>query len=145
MLLLKLTLVVLISVIGERALCTDSNPAPLAKENEKAPDTLPQVSLINNTDPNGCRYQVLPWFSDDGMDGGFLTVQCTKSCPKEIQETDADGNPCIVHWNFLGSSTDTIRVLVGECKTGSCSPGRSPEYRDITLGEKGSEEEEEEK
>uniref|UniRef100_A0A6B0UQ50 Putative evasin n=1 Tax=Ixodes ricinus TaxID=34613 RepID=A0A6B0UQ50_IXORI len=120
MLLLKLTLVVLILVIGERGLCTDSDSAPTAKENKNAREALPQESLINNTDSKGCFFQVLPYYESEThffqhtpfgnimfcnkkqmrmrlkMDFGVLTVNCEKLCPKGIHGTEVNGNPCVV-------------------------------------------------
>uniref|UniRef100_A0A090XD03 Putative secreted protein n=1 Tax=Ixodes ricinus TaxID=34613 RepID=A0A090XD03_IXORI len=93
MLWLKLTLVILISEIGERTMCSESGPAPSTKENKNAPETLPQASLLNNMDRNGCNHQLLPYIK--GGQVGFLTVNCTKSCPGEIKENDANGNPCV--------------------------------------------------
>uniref|UniRef100_A0A090XB29 Putative secreted protein n=1 Tax=Ixodes ricinus TaxID=34613 RepID=A0A090XB29_IXORI len=143
MLLLKVILVVLISEI-------DCDPAPSVKENKNAPASLPQESLINNTDSNGCRYQLLPYFGgDDGMDfmdSGFLAVTCTKSCPGGIQENVVDGNPCVVECSYLDGVSEslTIRVLEGSCQDGSCNSGDPPKYRTITLGGGDSEEEAEE-
>uniref|UniRef100_A0A090XB41 Putative secreted protein n=1 Tax=Ixodes ricinus TaxID=34613 RepID=A0A090XB41_IXORI len=146
MLLLKLTLVVLISVIGERALCTDSGPAPSAKEIETAPETLPQELLIHQRDSDGCEYDLLPYFDEsDGMDNtdaGFLTVNCTKSCPGEIKKTDVNGNPCVASWRY--SDPTTITVQEGSCKEGFCNPCNPPKPHTITLGEEEEEAEGEE-
>ncbi|XP_040076642.1 uncharacterized protein LOC120848693 [Ixodes scapularis] len=135
MVLLKVILVVLISEIGS-----------FAKEDENSPVTLPPQSLINDTDSKGCNRQLLPYFDGDGetgfMGGGFLTVNCTKSCPEGIKETDVNGNECLASWNYLDNST--VTVLVGSCKNGSCNPGDPSECRNITLAGEDSEEEEEE-
>uniref|UniRef100_A0A0K8RA02 Putative secreted protein n=1 Tax=Ixodes ricinus TaxID=34613 RepID=A0A0K8RA02_IXORI len=110
MLLLKVILVVLISEI-------DSGPAPSVTEIEKAPESLPQESLINNTEPNGCKYQLLPYWSENGMESGFLTVDCEKNCPEGTHETAVDGNPCVLreqkYWELgFGSPANTP-----ECST----------------------------
>uniref|UniRef100_A0A147BDH7 Putative secreted protein n=1 Tax=Ixodes ricinus TaxID=34613 RepID=A0A147BDH7_IXORI len=135
MLLLKVTVVVLISEIGSSA-----------KEDENAPVTLPPQSLINDTDSKGCNRQLLPFFDGDEetgiINGGFLTVNCTKSCPEGIKETDVNGNPCLAWWRYLDNST--VTVLVGSCKNGSCNVGDPSECRNITLAGNDSEEEEEE-
>uniref|UniRef100_A0A090X9G4 Putative secreted protein n=1 Tax=Ixodes ricinus TaxID=34613 RepID=A0A090X9G4_IXORI len=132
MLLLKVILVVLISEI-------DSGPAPSAKENEKAPLCLPQESLINNTEPNGCKYQLLPYWSENGMESGFLTVDCEKNCPEGTHETAVDGNPCVAALMFLRK--DEVDVTVGSCYHGSCNPDSPPKHLIVTLMVEGEEEE----
>uniref|UniRef100_A0A0K8RLH5 Putative secreted salivary gland peptide n=1 Tax=Ixodes ricinus TaxID=34613 RepID=A0A0K8RLH5_IXORI len=114
MLLLKLALVVLISEIGERALCAASS----AEENKIVPKTLPQELLINETS-DGCFYQLLSYIDEHGM--GFLTVNCTKVCTGKIQKTDVDGNPCVASWSYL-DSTASITVQEGLCDHGFCKP-----------------------
>uniref|UniRef100_A0A6B0ULJ5 Putative evasin n=1 Tax=Ixodes ricinus TaxID=34613 RepID=A0A6B0ULJ5_IXORI len=66
MLWLKLMLVILISEIGERAMCSGSGPVPSVKESEKTPYSLPQESLINDTS-DGCNRQLLPYLDENGM------------------------------------------------------------------------------
>uniref|UniRef100_A0A0K8R9I3 Evasin n=1 Tax=Ixodes ricinus TaxID=34613 RepID=A0A0K8R9I3_IXORI len=144
MLLLKLTLVVLISEIGERALCAASGPAPSANEDKDAPVTLPPESLLDGDTSGGCGYKVLPYF--DGEEetgftgGGFLALNCTKSCRDERVETVTDGNECIA--NVDSVSKEEATVTVGTCMKGSCKPGSSPQQRIVTLIQ-GEEEEEE--
>uniref|UniRef100_A0A090X9I0 Putative secreted protein n=1 Tax=Ixodes ricinus TaxID=34613 RepID=A0A090X9I0_IXORI len=135
MLLLKLTLVVLISEISERALCADSGPAPSAKENENAPVTLPPKSLLDAPTSNGCYHLELPYFDDEEADipGGFLAVNCTKSCPDGIQENVVEGYHCVANWSYLDPTTITVQE--GSCKHGFCTPGESPKHRTITLVE----------
>uniref|UniRef100_A0A090X9H0 Putative secreted protein n=1 Tax=Ixodes ricinus TaxID=34613 RepID=A0A090X9H0_IXORI len=135
MLLLKLTLVVLISVIGERALCTDSS----AKENENAPETLPEDLLMIEKDSSGCNYTLLPYFVEATMDYGFLYVSCTKSCPEGKHETAVTGTECVA--GVSPSKEDEVEVTVGSCDGGSCKLGRNPRRITVTLT---SEEEEEE-
>uniref|UniRef100_A0A6B0UZ11 Putative evasin n=1 Tax=Ixodes ricinus TaxID=34613 RepID=A0A6B0UZ11_IXORI len=142
MLLLKLTLVVLILVIGERGLCTDSDSAPTAKENKNAREALPQESLINNTDSKGCFFQVLPYYESE-TDFGVLTVNCEKLCPKGIHGTEVNGNPCVASWNYLDSRA-SIEVQEGLCDHGSCNPRHPPKNHIISLGEEEEEGEEKE-
>uniref|UniRef100_A0A0K8R3E8 Evasin n=1 Tax=Ixodes ricinus TaxID=34613 RepID=A0A0K8R3E8_IXORI len=148
MLLLKLTLVVLISEIGERTMCSDSGRATSAKENEEGLKTLPQQSLINETS-DGCTRQVLPYFEEE-TGGGVLTVNCTKVCPEGKKETDVNGNPCVATVEAL--SKEEVTVTVGTCDKGSCKPDNPPQSRTVALiteeeeeeGEGEGEEEEEE-
>uniref|UniRef100_A0A0K8RJP1 Putative secreted salivary gland peptide n=1 Tax=Ixodes ricinus TaxID=34613 RepID=A0A0K8RJP1_IXORI len=133
MLLLKVILVALISKI-------DSGPAPSAKENEKAPLCLPQESLINNRDPNGCNYQLLPYFTEDGMGGGFLAIDCSKSCPEGTHETVVDGNSCVAKVDSL--SKEEATVMLGACDKGSCKPENPPQHLTVTLMVEGEEKEE---
>uniref|UniRef100_A0A090XCZ4 Putative secreted protein n=1 Tax=Ixodes ricinus TaxID=34613 RepID=A0A090XCZ4_IXORI len=133
MLLLKVILVVLISEI-------DSGPAPSAKENEKGPECLPQESLINTTDADGCNYQLLPYFAEDGMGGGFLVIDCSKSCPEGTHQNVVDGNSCVATVDSL--SREEATVTVGACDKGSCIPGNPPQHLTVTLMVEGEEEEE---
>uniref|UniRef100_A0A6B0UXA1 Evasin n=1 Tax=Ixodes ricinus TaxID=34613 RepID=A0A6B0UXA1_IXORI len=145
MLLLKLTLVVLISKIGERALCAGS----CGKGTEGAPATLPQSSLLPAPDGENCEYKVL----FDGTTLGFLVVNCTKDCPNGEKKTVTEGEACIVTVKKAADPDDVI-VLVGSCdKEGSCVTKGDSDCRTITLpgpdsdeseGEDEDEEEEEE-
>uniref|UniRef100_A0A090XB38 Putative secreted protein n=1 Tax=Ixodes ricinus TaxID=34613 RepID=A0A090XB38_IXORI len=151
MLLLKVILVVLISEI-------DSGPAPSVTEIEKAPESLPQESLINNTEPNGCKYQLLPYWSENGMESGFLTVDCEKNCPEGTHETAVDGDPCVMDtrrkygytriYNLKLSKAalmflrkDEVDVTVGSCDKGCCTPDSPPKHLTVTLMVEGEEEE----
>ncbi|XP_040076647.1 uncharacterized protein LOC120848698 [Ixodes scapularis] len=135
MLLLKLTLVILISAIGERTMCSDSGPALQAKEKEKELESLLQGSLITESS-DGCTYQLLPYFENE-MDNGFLYVNCTKSCPEGQHETAVTGNECVV--TATPSKNDEVDVTVGSCDGGSCKPGS----KHITVSLSDDEEEEE--
>uniref|UniRef100_A0A6B0V003 Putative evasin n=1 Tax=Ixodes ricinus TaxID=34613 RepID=A0A6B0V003_IXORI len=160
MLLLKLTLVVLISKIGERALCAGS----CGKGTEGAPATLPQSSLLPAPDGENCEYKVLfdgttlrhggswatePWagvrsaaaahvdaggVNDDGDERrGFLVVNCTKDCPNGEKKTVTEGEACIVTVKKAADPDDVI-VLVGSCdKEGSCVTKGDSDCRTITL------------
>uniref|UniRef100_A0A090XES4 Putative secreted protein n=1 Tax=Ixodes ricinus TaxID=34613 RepID=A0A090XES4_IXORI len=139
MLLLKLTLVVLTSVIGERALCTDSGTALQAKEKEKEFESLLQKVLMTDTS-NGCTSKLLPYF-ENVKDNGFLAVNCTKSCQEDKQEKVVDGNECIV--TLQSSDGDEVKVEVGSCDNGSCKPKSSPKYITVTLTDAEEEEEDE--
>ncbi|XP_040062674.2 uncharacterized protein LOC120837411 [Ixodes scapularis] len=92
MLCLELMLVILISEIGERTMCSDSS----AKENKNGLETLPQELLMTQKDSIGCNYTLLPYFVDATMDNGFLYVNCTKTCPERKHETVVNGNECVV-------------------------------------------------
>uniref|UniRef100_A0A0K8RH52 Evasin n=1 Tax=Ixodes ricinus TaxID=34613 RepID=A0A0K8RH52_IXORI len=144
MLLLKLTLVILLSEIAERTMCSDSGPASSANEGENVPKTWPPGSLLDGPSSDGCNYKALPYFEGDEetgiADSGVLALNCTKSCPDEKREKVTDGNPCVVTVQFLGN--DEVNVTVGSCGDGSCKPKSPPKYLIVTLMEEGEEEEE---
>uniref|UniRef100_A0A6B0UTT5 Putative evasin n=1 Tax=Ixodes ricinus TaxID=34613 RepID=A0A6B0UTT5_IXORI len=120
MLWLKLMLVILISEIGERAMCSGSGPVPSVKESEKTPYSLPQESLINDTS-DGCNRQLLPYLDENGM--GVLTVNCTKYCTGDKQATDVNGNPCIT---VLQATSKTGTRCTNSRKRMSSPSGYSP-------------------
>uniref|UniRef100_A0A6B0V4I5 Putative transmembrane receptor wsc1 n=1 Tax=Ixodes ricinus TaxID=34613 RepID=A0A6B0V4I5_IXORI len=97
MLWLKLMLVILISEIGERTMCSDSEPAPSTEEKKNSPVTLPPKSLLNATTSDGCNYSEIPYFNDEGMgiEGGFLAVSCIKVCPAGKKENVVEGYGCV--------------------------------------------------
>uniref|UniRef100_A0A0K8R9N5 Putative secreted salivary gland peptide n=1 Tax=Ixodes ricinus TaxID=34613 RepID=A0A0K8R9N5_IXORI len=147
--LLKLTLVILLSEIAERTMCSDSDPSSSAKEN--APVTWPQKSLLNASSSSGCTHQEIPYFDDAmGSQGGFLAVNCTKSCPEGKQENVVQGYQCVA--KLESSNGEEVNVLVGYCDKGSCKPYHSPQHRTVSLiteeeeeeGEEEGEEEEDE-
>uniref|UniRef100_A0A6B0UQ89 Putative evasin n=1 Tax=Ixodes ricinus TaxID=34613 RepID=A0A6B0UQ89_IXORI len=109
MLWLKLILFILLSEISERTMCSASS----AKENENAPRTLPQDSLINDKDPNGCLRQLLPFFEDVEMA------------------------------TLIFLNDDKVDVTVGSCNHGSCKPISPTKHLTVSLMKEGEEEEEE--
>uniref|UniRef100_A0A090XD02 Evasin n=1 Tax=Ixodes ricinus TaxID=34613 RepID=A0A090XD02_IXORI len=146
MVLLKLTLVILILEIGERTMCSD----PCKMEAESSPFKLPQSSLLDAPDEEGCKYQLLFVEAE-----GPLVVNCTKDCPNGEKKTVTEGEACIVTVKKAADPDDVI-VLVGSCdKEGSCVTKGDSDCRTITLPgpdsdegedeEEGEEEEEEEK
>uniref|UniRef100_A0A6B0USY2 Putative evasin n=1 Tax=Ixodes ricinus TaxID=34613 RepID=A0A6B0USY2_IXORI len=131
MLWLKLMLVILISEIGERAMCSGSGPVPSVKESEKTPYSLPQESLINDTS-DGCNRQLLPYLDENGM--GVLTVNCTKYCTGDKQATDVNGNPCIFKVK-QAAKPGKVKVKEGSCRNGTCVRGSTrPPWRLVVLG-----------
>uniref|UniRef100_A0A6B0UWJ8 Putative evasin n=1 Tax=Ixodes ricinus TaxID=34613 RepID=A0A6B0UWJ8_IXORI len=137
MLWLKLILFILLSEISERTMCSASS----AKENENAPRTLPQDSLINDKDPNGCLRQLLPFFEDVEMGNGFLDVNCTKPCKGGKTEDVVTGNLCVATLIFLND--DKVDVTVESCNHGSCKPISPTKHLTVSLMKEGEEEEEE--
>uniref|UniRef100_A0A0K8RH81 Putative secreted salivary gland peptide n=1 Tax=Ixodes ricinus TaxID=34613 RepID=A0A0K8RH81_IXORI len=134
MLWLKLTLVILILEIGERAMCSDS----CSMDAKSSPKALPQSSLLNTTDDKGCKYQVLA----DWDTGDFLIVNCTKTCPKGERSTVTNGQTCIL--KVTGSTgSDEVTVSVGTCNDGTCVTPKKPDCRTITPPEPVDEEDEE--
>uniref|UniRef100_A0A0K8R3G9 Evasin n=1 Tax=Ixodes ricinus TaxID=34613 RepID=A0A0K8R3G9_IXORI len=140
MMLLKLTLVIIISEIGERTMCS----APSTKENESAPVTFPPKSLLNATTSNGCKHSEVPYFEDEGpgFPGGFLAVSCTKDCPSGKEENVAEGYRCVATVNSLHE--EEADVTVGTCVKGTCQPDKPPRHRTVQLITEEEEEEVEE-
>uniref|UniRef100_A0A0K8RAV4 Putative plasma membrane sensor n=1 Tax=Ixodes ricinus TaxID=34613 RepID=A0A0K8RAV4_IXORI len=132
MLLLKVILVVLISKI-------DSGPAPSVQKSENAPKTLPPGSLITQKDSVGCSYTLLPFFEEATMGGGFLVVNCRKSCPDGKEGNVVDGNQCAATLNCLNDAE--VEVTVGSCDHGSCKPVSPSKHLTVALMVEGEEEE----
>uniref|UniRef100_A0A0K8R9S9 Evasin n=1 Tax=Ixodes ricinus TaxID=34613 RepID=A0A0K8R9S9_IXORI len=135
MLSLKLTLVVLILEIGERALCAD--PCPMAAGSSEV--GLDPSSLLDTPDNEKCNYKVLADLNH--MD--FLIVNCTKDCQDGKRSTVTDGQSCIVMVT-KAATPDEVTVSVGLCHNGTCDPKGDPDCRTITLPKPGDDDEEDE-